>query len=490
MSEAYSSHRPPSRRTAPIVLNDVHARLNPTSVRELVSPRSVEQIAAAVHRAERAGLPVSICGGRHAMGGQQFVEDGLQVDMTSFDRAVDFHPDLRLITVQAGIQWPGLLAALQELQADSPSRLTFRQKQTGADRLSIGGALSSNVHGRGLRFKPFVEDVESFTLLDAQGCLHRCSRTENAGLFARAIGGYGLFGVVCEVTLRLVPRRKLRRMVEVTTLREAEASFDQRLAEGFEYGDFQFATEPTSQGFLDHGILSAYLPVDDDVPVTASAVELGTEKWQQLLALAHTDRTRAFEVYADHYRATHGQVYWSDLHQLGVYVDGYHDRLDASASEMITEVYLPRGALVDFMAACRDDFRTHAVELIYGTVRAIKRDDETFLPWAQGDRACVIFNLHVRHDAAGMAKARQDFRRIIDRAIERAGSFYLTYHRWATRDQLLAAHPSFPAFLQAKLAADPEERFQSQWYRHCRDLDLPPLLGRSRRDGGFRRVRR
>jgi len=456
--------------TAPIVLNDVHSGLNPTPVRELVSPRSVEQIAAAVHRAAKAGLPVSVCGGRHAMGGQQFVEGGLQVDLTSFDRVIDFRPGQRLITVQAGIQWPGLLAALHTLQVGSAGRLTFRQKQTGADRLSIGGALGANIHGRGLRFKPFSEDVESFTLLDAQGRLHRCSRTENASLFARAIGGYGLFGIVCEVTLRLVPRRKLRRMVKVTTLREAEASFDRGVAEGFEYGDFQFATEPAGPGFLNEGILSAYLPVADDVPVTASAVELRPEDWHQLLALAHTDKTRAFEVYADHYRATHGQVYWSDLHQLGVYVDGYHDRLGASASEMITEVFLPRDTLIDFMAACRDDFRTHAVELIYGTVRAIKKDDETFLPWAHGDRACVIFNLHVRHDDAGIAKARQDFRRIIDRALERAGSFYLTYHRWATREQLLAAHPRFLEFLHAKLTADPQERFQSQWYRHCRDL--------------------
>jgi hypothetical protein len=135
---------------------------------------------------------------------------------------------------------------------------------------------------------------------------------------------------------------------------------------------------------------------------------------------------------------------------------------------MITEVYLPRARLLDFMAACRRDFRTHRVALIYGTIRAIRRDDETFLPWAAGDRACVVFNLHVGHTDAGLAKARRDFRRIIDRALERGGSFYLTYHRWATPDQLLAGYPRFIDFLRAKRAADPEERFQSQWYRHWR----------------------
>ena len=151
-------------------------------------------------------------------------------------------------------------------------------------------------------------------------------------------------------------------------------------------------------------------------------------------------------------------------------MDGYHERLDPNGSEVITEVFLRRDGLLEFMDACRTDFRAHDVALIYGTVRAIREDRETSLPWASGDRACVVFNLCVRHDPAGIAKARRDFRRIIDRAIERDGSFYLTYHRWATAEQLLAAHPRFPDFLRAKLIADPEERFQSQWYRHWRHL--------------------
>ena len=44
--------------------------------------------------------------------------------------------------------------------------------------------------------------------MDADGELHTCSRTENAELFRLAIGGYGLFGVVTRVRLRLMPRTK------------------------------------------------------------------------------------------------------------------------------------------------------------------------------------------------------------------------------------------------------------------------------------------
>ncbi len=71
--------------------------------------------------------------------------------------------------------------------------------------------------------------------------------------------------------------------------------------------------------------------------------------------------------------------------------------------------------------------------MIYGTIRLIERDDESFLAWAREPWACIIFNLHVEHTAGGDRKAAGDFRRLIDRAIERGGSYYLTYHRWADR---------------------------------------------------------
>jgi FAD/FMN-containing dehydrogenase len=137
---------------------------------------------------------------------------------------------------------------------------------------------------------------------------------------------------------------------------------------------------------------------------------------------------------------------------------------------MITEIYVPRNRLVDFMAAARNDFRRHEVDFIYGTIRLIERDRESFLAWARQPYACIVFNLHVPHSPAGLEKAAADFRRLIDRGLERDGSFYLTYHRWATREQTETAYPQFAEFLRHKRHYDPAERFQSSWYRHHKAL--------------------
>jgi FAD/FMN-containing dehydrogenase len=55
-------------------------------------------------------------------------------------------------------------------------------------------------------------------------------------------------------------------------------------------------------------------------------------------------------------------------------------------------------------------------------------------------------------------------------AARRQGTYYLTYHRYATRKQVKTCYPQFAEFLRLKKKYDPEERFQSDWYRHYRTM--------------------
>ncbi|MDX1512132.1 MAG: hypothetical protein R3174_00170, partial [Gammaproteobacteria bacterium] len=334
----------------------------------------------------------------------------------------------------------------------------------------------ANVHGRGLRLKPMIGDVESFRLIDAQGELRECSRRSNPELFSLAIGGYGMFGVITVVTLRLMPRTRLSRVVELVDVDNLIVAFEQRIADGFIYGDCQFSIDPSSDGFLKRGVFSCYRPVGESVKVPAVQKRLSDNDWRRLYLLAHEDPKKVFDVYSTYYLGTSGQIYWSDTHQLSTYIDDYHAVVDTQTrasfpgSEMITEVYVPRPRLGDFMSALAEDFRRHQVKVIYGTIRLIEKDEETFLPWARESFACIVMNLHVSHSPQGITKAGEDFRRIIDRATERGGSYFLTYHRWASREQVDRCYPQMPEFLKLKRKYDPIELFQSDWYRHYRRM--------------------
>lgn len=454
------------------LVDDVHSQSNATRVRRVERPSSTADVQAIVRRARAEGVGVSIAGGRHAMGGQQFGEDTVLLDLNNMRRILAFNAERGLVEVEAGIQWPELVRSLVAMRAGRERQWGIRQKQTGADRLSIGGALAANVHGRGLTMRPFIEDVEAFTLIGADGELRRCGRSEHAELFRLAIGGYGLFGVVASVTLRLAPRTKVRRVVEMIEIGDLIPAFERRIADGYLYGDFQFAIDPEGDDFLSRGVFSCYHPVPAETPMPEAWRELSREDWRELLYLAHTDKRRATDAYAAHYLATSGQVYWSDTHQFSTYVDGYHEEIDrrtgapAKGTELITELYVPREALPSFMADAASDFRRHGVDVVYGTVRLIERDDESYLAWAQQSYACVIYNLHVDHTAEGREHAASAFRRLIDMATSYGGSYYLTYHRFASRAQVEACYPQFEEFLRLKREYDPEERFQSEWYRH------------------------
>lgn len=459
-----------------IEVNDLHSALNATRMARIERPMDIPALTQAMRRAAEDGLPVAVCGGRHAMGGQQFAQGGVLLDTGALDAVHAFDRRAGTITVGAGIQWPALVAWLVQAQADAPPGTAWGivQKQTGADRLSLGGALAANVHGRGLAFKPIVQDVEAFTLVGPDGVSRRCSRNENVELFRLAIGGYGLFGVVADVTLRLARRRKLRRLVELVEADALPDRFAQRRAAGCLYGDFQFSTDERDAGFMRRGVLSCYEPVDDATPISTGHVELDAADWQRLYRLAHEDRAELYRVYTGFYQRTHGQIYWSDIHQLSVYIDGYHEALDVGRavkrSEMISELYVPRAALGRFLARLAEELRRRSALLIYGTVRLIERDDETALAWARQDWACVVFNLCVGHDAAGLEASAATFRAAIDVAAGEGGSYFLTYHRWATRAQVEACHPRLSAVLDEKRRHDPEERLRSDWYDHHRRL--------------------
>lgn len=454
-------------------LNDIHSQLNATDMRRIIVPRTPVDIQQAVAVVRDEGGSLSVAGGRHAMGGQQFLDGGVLLDARGLDHILELDAVRGLVRVEAGMMWDDLVYGLREMQRGNSRRWSVVQKQTGADRLSIGGALAANGHGRGLTYKPIVQDVESFELVDANGDLLRCSRTENAELFRLAIGGYGLFGVIYAVTLRLMPAHRVRRVVEVTSIERLEGLFKERIAAGFTYGDFQYKTDEGSAGFLRDGVMSCYVPVPDGEAgdVVEPRYLLSEQDWRGLLYLSHADKARAFEEYAGFYMRTNGQTYDSDTFQLSMYIDDYHRELDRSlgagtkCTETITEVYVPLGSLADFMDAAARELRARRANVIYGTIRLIEQDDETFLNWARRPYACIVFNLHVEHTEAGVAQTADALRALIDLASERGGSYFLTYNKFATGEQLARCYPQFSEFLALKGRYDPEGVFSSDWVR-------------------------
>src|SRR5437879_3018846 len=88
---------------AGVEVNDVQSQLNATRVHEIKNPASIDEIQAALREARHMGRAVSVAGGRHAMGGQQFGTGAVLLDTKNFNKIVKFDRARGLIEVEAGI---------------------------------------------------------------------------------------------------------------------------------------------------------------------------------------------------------------------------------------------------------------------------------------------------------------------------------------------------------------------------------------------------
>ena len=103
-------------------VSSFHSQLNPTRVDRIVTPRSIEEIQETLRQAGKEGKSISITGARHAMGGQQFGEGTILIDMSRMNRVLRFDRTNGLVEAEAGIDWPGFVESLVEAQSDGASR--------------------------------------------------------------------------------------------------------------------------------------------------------------------------------------------------------------------------------------------------------------------------------------------------------------------------------------------------------------------------------
>src|SRR5687768_16297864 len=73
-----------------ITVNDVKSHINPSRVHAILRPQTTASVQAAVRVARADGRAISVAGGRHAMGGQQFGEGTTLIDMGGLARVVEF----------------------------------------------------------------------------------------------------------------------------------------------------------------------------------------------------------------------------------------------------------------------------------------------------------------------------------------------------------------------------------------------------------------
>ncbi len=453
------------RRDDPLVRADV-ARLEPARVVQVDEARDVEQLRAVLRDAQARRLKVSISGSRHSQGGHTYRPGGVVLNMRTFNRIRDIDTAGPRITVESGATWDEVQRAI------APRGLAIKVMQS-SNIFTVGGTLSANAHGRDVDVMQVVDVVERFGLLLADGRVVEVSRTENPELFSLAIGGYGMYGVILDVTLRVTRDEVYEQRSESVDYRKFPAWFARRVK-----GDSDVvlmlarpSIDPHPDRFLKEVVAVTWTRVRDG---RTAAVELTEEE--------HVLRDRFFFGLSRRFNWAKS-LRWrlQKRVELGAGATRVVTRnnsmrpplaplefLDYQSSrdtDIIQEYYVPTDRFVPFMDRFRDILLKSRMNVLSSTVRYVKPNRTPTLAYAPDQEVFAIIQMsNVGLSPEAQARAAQVTRELVDAAIEHGGTYYLTYQLYPPPDQLHRAYPNAARAFERKRYYDPGELFSSQFY--------------------------
>ena len=158
----------------------------------VIAARSRAEVLAAI-----AAEPSLIARGNGRAYGDPALNPTATLDLRRDDRFIAFDEASGVFTAAAGTLLADMLDCLVP-------RGWFPPVTPGTKFVTLGGMLAADVHGKNHHKAGTIGDhVESLDLALADGRVVRCSRDDNASLFAATLGGMGLTGIILSARLKL-----------------------------------------------------------------------------------------------------------------------------------------------------------------------------------------------------------------------------------------------------------------------------------------------
>jgi len=412
---------------------------------------------AELREAAAAGRPVNLAAARHSMGGQAIPRDGHAI---TFDNGL-VEAGVETYRVHAGARWHQVIAALD------PLGLSPKVMQTNAD-FGVAATFSVGAHGWPTAFGPMGSTVRSVKMLLADGSHITASRTENADLFAAAMGGYGLIGLITEMEVEAAPNQLLEPAFEVMAAEDFAMAFQAAVRRvPMVYGRLNI----DRAGFFREAMLGTWTPVEGEIPPASGSGWL-------------SKASRAI------FRAQPGNEWvkrrrWGIETGIGAWLTGAASRStlmnepvvtlddrDPTRTDILHEYFVAPERFGDFLAICRAIIPASYQELLNVTLRWVERDETALLSYApQGPRIASVLLFSQEMSLRGEADMAWMTGRLIDAVQGIGGSYYLPYRPHASPAQFRAGYARAEEFAAIKRRVDPGLLFRNAlWDRYIASL--------------------
>lgn len=442
------------------------SQLNLTAVQRVVDvaeqPEQIrQQLAELMRYAKAKHLKVSIAGARHSMGGHSIAPNGIVLNMLPY-KQMQFDAEQNILTIGAGATWQDAIEYLDSKGKSIAIMQSF-------SNFSIGGSLSVNGHGWQKQAPPLSASVESFSLMNADGEIVQCSRTENPELFKLVIGGYGLFGVILDVKLKVVDNVSLAFHSVTLKPENYVAQYQKRVRDNpkaqFAYGRLRIS----KKNFLDQATLNYFEKMPEQPVVLATQT-------------ASNDELRRL-VFRGSVQSEYGKRLRWDLESVLNQITPYHrfsrneilnehssliENKDPRSTDLLHEYFIPEAQLQNFIYDLRPILKTSNIDLLNITIREVSPDQDAFMNYAREPVFGLVFLFNQQKTAEQEQEMRRLSNALVDIALRYRGTYYLPYRLHIGREKMRLAYPQADAFFRLKKKYDPEERFSNQFYEHYR----------------------
>ena len=428
-----------------------------TIIQVLNDKKEIEiQLKAILKYAKENNLKISIAGAKHTMGGHTIYPNGIVLNMLPY-KQMKLDPINNILTIGSGALWEDAIKYLDKYGKSVAIMQAFSS-------FSIGGSISANGHGWQKNLPPISASIISFTLMKENGDIINCSREENQELFKLVIGGYGLFGVILDVKLKVVENVALQyKYIRLST--ENYVNYYKKYVTDNSNVNLVFGRLRISdKKFLDEATINYFEKIETKIPnIQSKSTETQRLVFRGSVNSEYGKRLR-WDLETGKNKVSKNNIY-SRNELLNDHVSLIENK-DRSSTDLLQEYFIPERNFNNFINNIKPVLKNSKIDLLNITIRGVQQDNDSYLNYAKENVFGFVFLFNQKKSKKQEAEMKKLTNELVDIALKNEGTYYLPYRLHIDKEKMRKSYPKANNFFELKLKYDPNELFCNNFYVH------------------------
>ena len=403
--------------------------------------------------------PISIAGAKHSMGGHTMYPNGIVLNMRPY-KEMQIDTINNILTIGSGALWEDAIKYLDGFHKSIAVMQAFSS-------FSIGGSISVNGHGWQKDSPPISSSVISFTLMKHNGEISNCSRNENQELFGLVLGGYGLFGIVMDIKLKVVDNEALQfkyiRLNPENYVEYYKKFVSKNPKVKLVFGRLRISNKL----FLEEATLNYFEKVDLKLqPLKNQNEKDGDSKRLVFRSTVNSEygKRLRWDLESGMNKVSKNEVHSrNDLLNDNV---ALIENKDSNSTDILHEYFIPERKFKEYINELKKVLPNKHVDLLNITIRGVYKDNDSYLNYAKEN----VFGFVLLFNQVKNKKSEEEMKKLtkqlVEIAIKMEGTYYLPYRLHIDKKTFNKIYPKGEEFFKLKLKYDPNEIFKNKFYEH------------------------